>query len=420
MSDTSGKGPEKPEAAGTNAEQANPGTARPRPPVIDLEAKDVGKTEAATKPAATSPVGGSVPPSSTMKTPTPPKPQETSKTPPPPPPPHKPKEDTAEAGYPMMPLVAAAIGGAALATAVVFGLSAAGLIPSGQDSRVAALESDVVRLQDAISTARDGQRPDPRVAELSRQLSELSEKVEATATAPASGAAADTTELASRLQQIEQGNAALSTRVEELAREAGSANASLGQRVEELGRSSQSVQQAASADDRSALALSAAAALDAALMRGGSYADEMTAVQAFMPSADVGPLAAHAEAGIPSATTIATAWRKAVDVAPPPPPAADAGVVDRFMANARSLVRVTPTGEPSGDAPEARRARFEAALNRVDLSKALEEWEGLAASVKEASAEQAKAARTRLDAEAASAALRTAALNEARKAVTAP
>ncbi|GGE27823.1 hypothetical protein GCM10007276_01260 [Agaricicola taiwanensis] len=430
MSDTSGKGPDKPTPAGAKAEEPKPSAARPRPPVIDLEAKDVGKSATSTAPAASgapsgsSPSSAAPPPKDPPRTSQPQQPGAAAKSAPPPPP-QPPKQEVrgepANRAQPFLPLMAAGIGGAVVAALLMLGLSAVGLMPNADADRVAALEGDVVRLQDALSTAQGAENADPRVAELERKLAEFGERLEAAAVASETAPRPDdtaVTDLAGRLQQIEQDSTALSARLDGLAE----ADRALEQQINTVSQSSQAntAQQTAetSTSERSALALSAAAALDTALVRGQPYGQELSAVQAFMPQADVEALAPHAETGLPPAPRIAAQWRQALDSAPPPPPPANAGVVDRLMANASSLIRVTPMGEPEGDAPEARRARFLGALDRADLAAALAEWNAFDPSLKKATEGPAAMARARIEAEKAGSALRTLALDEARKAVT--
>lgn len=443
MSDTSGKGPENPSAAGTGSETPKPTSpARPRPPVIDLEAKELGKTGTAAgtttpPPAPTAPPAqpsqakaAEKPDMKPATTPTHPaakasddNAKKPSTTPPPPP---STGSATRIAGKEPShtPLIAAGLGGAALATVLIFGLSAAGLLPNGQEQRVVTLEEDIVRLQDALSATQSPQGPDPRIAALERRLNETTDKLDgailAAAAAGAGGDTAATADLAARLEQAEQGNAALSGRIDEMIKQRETLEASLRQRIDEVAKASGG--QAADAvtkREHLALGLSAAAALNAALLRGAPYADELAAVRAFIPDANVAALTASAGQGIPPARVIAARWRQAVDAAPPPPPPADAGVVDRFITNARSLVQITPIGAPEGTDPGARRARLLDALDRADLSAALTEWNAMDETFRKATGEAAAQAKGRVDAEAASASLQASALGKAREAASA-
>src|SRR5690606_22818028 len=81
------------------------------------------------------------------------------------------------------------------------------------------------------------------------------------------------------------------------------------------------------------------------------------------------------------------------------PVPADAGIVDRLAASARSLVSVRPIGAVEGaDAPSTA-ARLEAAVNVGDYAGAVEEYESLPEPARQAGAAFAADLKARLAAE---------------------
>ena len=289
------------------------------------------------------------------------------------------------------------------------------------------MESDVVRLQDAFSTARETQAPDPRLDE---RLADLDTRLTTLANAPqaasGTGAAEGVARIEDRLTALEQAAEGLAPRIEATAREQNEAIAALGTRLDQLAgelrglaTTAQNPQAQPTAQGvEAAIALSATAALEGALARGTTYAAELDAVEALFPQADTDPLRVRADTGLLPSPAIAAAWRASFDKAPPPAPPANASFADKLWTNARALIRTTPLGEPEGDAPEAIRARFLGALGRADLVQAMENWRKFDAGTRAATAEPAHLAESRLAAENAAAALRREALDKARATVT--
>ena len=74
------------------------------------------------------------------------------------------------------------------------------------------------------------------------------------------------------------------------------------------------------------------------------------------------------------------------------------GILDKFMASARTLVQVRPSGPVSGDSTTAILSRIEAALNAKDLQAARAEWDGLDDAAKAASAQWVDALDDRIKA----------------------
>ena len=77
-------------------------------------------------------------------------------------------------------------------------------------------------------------------------------------------------------------------------------------------------------------------------------------------------------------------------------PSPDAGMVDRLLFHAKSLVSVRPAGPVTGDSAEAVVSRMQAKVAAGDLAGALKEREALPAAAKEASMEWAGQAAQRV------------------------
>ena len=78
----------------------------------------------------------------------------------------------------------------------------------------------------------------------------------------------------------------------------------------------------------------------------------------------------------------------------------NAGFLDRIVAGIGSLVTVQPMGPVEGSDPAAIVSRMRAAVAAGDLAKALQERDGLPAAGKDASAEWAAAATSRVTVDA--------------------
>ncbi|WP_183738738.1 MULTISPECIES: COG4223 family protein [Rhizobium] len=146
----------------------------------------------------------------------------------------------------------------------------------------------------------------------------------------------------------------------------------------------------------------AAAALKAAIDRGGPFLAELDAFAGVAPDDPaVADLRSFAETGIPSRAElvrqvpdIATAIVEAVNQPDP-----NQSWSDRLMASAKSLVTVRPVGNIEGESVEAISARLEDKVKNGDLSGASAEWNALPAPGKQASAafKQSLEARIRVE-----------------------
>jgi hypothetical protein len=124
----------------------------------------------------------------------------------------------------------------------------------------------------------------------------------------------------------------------------------------------------------------AAAALKAAIDRGGSFEPEL---QTFANVAGDDPAAAQlkdfAATGVPSRAQLQQDFSQVADamleVSTQPDPAQ--GLAARLFSSALSVVKVRQIGQVEGSTPEARIARIEDGLRNGDLSAAAREWDAL-------------------------------------------
>ncbi len=142
----------------------------------------------------------------------------------------------------------------------------------------------------------------------------------------------------------------------------------------------------------------AAAGLKSAIDRGGSFMAELEAfatVSEDQPLLDA--LRDYAAAGVPTINQLSEDFPAVANqiVATGQGLAEDAGIADRLMASARSLVQVRPKGEVKGDTPGAVAARVESRLLESDLDGAISEFEALPDAAKTEVADFADKMRAR-------------------------
>lgn len=124
----------------------------------------------------------------------------------------------------------------------------------------------------------------------------------------------------------------------------------------------------------------AAAGLKTAIDRGGPFMSELEAFASVAPDDPAVPeFRELAASGVPSRSDLMAAFPDAANqaIAAANPIDPDAGLVDRLMSSALSVVKVRPVGEVEGDTAEAIVARTEARLLDGNLDAALSEWNTL-------------------------------------------
>lgn len=279
------------------------------------------------------------------------------------------------------------------------------------NSRIEAVEQAVANLQEAVSSGEAGENAG--LEALKARVQEL----ETAASSPAgSGAGEADPAIQEALSALEERvsalpeNAVSADQVEALqqelaalreaanaAQQAASGNSEQLQSV--AGRLDELAQQVEAEDEGPKLALVvAASALKSAVERGTPFASELETFTAIAPDAPgLEPLQPYAEQGIPTreelaeaAPLVATRLAALENAAPP-----DAGIVDRLMSSAKSVVSVRPVGEVEGESISAIAARMEAAVLGGNYEKALAEYESLPPEAKERASAFAEKLRAR-------------------------
>lgn len=154
----------------------------------------------------------------------------------------------------------------------------------------------------------------------------------------------------------------------------------------------------ATAREMAARALSVSA-LKSAVDSGRSYETELAAVKAGLPEGtDLAALQAHAKDGIaPVSVLIAEFPAVARNIHGTfSEPDRSVGLLDSFIAGAKSIVSVRGPGDADGTGPEASLRRMENAVSKGDLSSGLADYETLPDVAKQAGADWAARAKARV------------------------
>lgn len=155
----------------------------------------------------------------------------------------------------------------------------------------------------------------------------------------------------------------------------------------------------AGAGSRVAAAI-AASALKSAADRGAGFMSELEAYAAVSADEDtVAALRDYAASGVPTPAQLVERFPAVANriIASSNGLGADAGIVDRLSASARSLVQIRPVGEVEGTEPGAVTARMEVALREGDFERAIGEWETLPEAARTASMDFVDDLRARRD-----------------------
>lgn len=301
-------------------------------------------------------------------------------------------------GAPTMAAVAAAgIVGGLVALAGAGSMQYAGYLPAlspaserstaDQAAELAALRSEVEGLRATVSQGADTKQIEERLAAL-----------ESTPSQPAS--AADTT----GFDQVREQLTGLQNAVETL-RASGETTAtglseletSLGGRIAEIEKKLEEPR-----DDVEVARAIAVAGLKAAVDRGGTFLTELDTLAGITPDDPIiGSLRDYARTGIPSRAELVRQFQDTASsilsaVNQPDP---NQGLAERLLSSALSVVKVRPVGNVEGDTPEATVARMEDKLRNGDLQGASLEWDTLPEAGKAASADFAKALKSRIEVE---------------------
>jgi hypothetical protein len=356
---------------------------RRRPPVLDLEAKDVGAQEEATQARSEQASAGSFWDG------------------------WRARAATFEWRAPLLPVATAAAGviGGAL---IVYLLLAREAAP---DPRVGELSNQVAALATQIESLAKRPPPAPpdnsavltRIDALMQAVQATEKRLAAVEERPVPPANERSAAIESTLQELRSG-------LSELRRAAAEAPAAatpeaIGQIAARIGALEQRIAALAARPELQALPaaeplaerLIALNQLRDAALGGKPYAAELGAAQARLgdKAAALSPLEATAKSGLPTLTALRDNFQRLV-----PEffrrPEATGGFLDRLVANAARLVEVRPVGEPEGASVGAIIARAETGLERGDLSSAIKEVEALPESMRAKASAWLARARQRL------------------------
>lgn len=266
-------------------------------------------------------------------------------------------------------------------------------LPAELSARLDGLEAAVAE----AGTGSGGTGGDPAaLAALEDRLAGLESRIAALAEAGTS--AAPDPELASQLNELRAAQSGFQSSIAELQ----SSTDALASKISELEQGQQALSAQVDAPSRQidlARAI-AAAGLKSAIDRGGPFMSELEAFASVAPDDPAVPeLRDLAARGVPSRAELVAGFSdaasKAIAAADPGDP--EAGLVDRLMSSAMSVVKVRKVGDVAGDSAEAIVARAETRLLNGDLEAALAEWTTLPEASRVATSEygEALAARAR-------------------------
>ena len=382
-----------------------------KPPVLDLTARETGKPESESAKPETA---KSAEPKESASKPTPPKM----------PVPAEPEREFA---------FGAAIAGAVLGLAAAYGLALLGYWPSAPapvlqaDPRLAQLGSAIPELQTVTQTTQS------ELSALNARVAGL-EKAGGTAVASAppvdlGGVQADIAALSARVDGLGAAptNAVAATDVDALKTDL----AGFGTRLDELGARIGTTEAGVRTLETSVTATTAALAeqpadvgavlqlplvlsgFESAFATGRPYETELAALRAAVPDAAIPTdIANGATTGLTRPDVIASQFATVLPAMLAGRPAnPDAGWQDGALDWLRSAIALRPTGELSGDDPEAVVSRLEAAIARRDYAAAETLMAGLPEPMQAAAGDVPGLIRAQAEAGKFLEALRTQALN---------
>lgn len=278
--------------------------------------------------------------------------------------------DASRSGSSSSGLLAAGIVGGLIALLAAGSMQYAGYLPSSASdtgsSELPALKAEVANLRQQIASAQ------PAAAD----TSDLETRLAALESSTASGGG----DVADKLASLESTVSTLQS--EKAAQDA--ANADLTRR---LGEAETKINEPR--DDIEVARAIASAGLKAAIDRGGPFLTELDTLSRVTPDDPaIQSLKPFAATGVPSRSEltrefpdVANAMLASLDQTDP-----NQGIIDRLAESALSLVKVRPVGNVEGEGADAKIARIEDKLRNGDLKGAALEWDGLAEPAKAAAA----------------------------------
>mgnify|MGYP003630332894 FL=1 len=286
---------------------------------------------------------------------------------------------------------------------------------SGSESIVEGLEGRIGALETRVESSASGQSgvlpPD-----LEEKIAGLAAKVESL---QASGSNDGSLQLQDKLLAVEKAQneqatalSGLQASLSELEGAVKSAGQQQTQTLQSLQSRLDAVEKTLSGprEDIKVARAIAAASLKAAIDRGGSFMAELEAFASVdgsngqdgaAESAAVEQLRTYAASGVPSRSNLLASFPAAADAMIDAANGgnSDAGLVDRLLNSATSLVKIRPVGDVSGDSVQAIVARMESRLANGDLQGALNEWKTLPEKARSASAGFSKNLEARIEVE---------------------
>lgn len=315
---------------------------------------------------------------------------------------HEPTSDQQQRPGATSGLIAAGIVGGLIALIGAGAIQYAGLLPGGSSAKsnsadISALSAEIDGLKQTVANlaAAPPAKPDSdleaRIASLETAAKSMPPAAAPT-DAPSSDPAASQ-KIADLTNQLAQLKATIT--------QATQAQASTGADISKRLDDAEKKLNEPGKDTAVARAI-AAAALKAAIDRGGPFRPELDTFAGVSPDDPaVADLRNFADIGVPSRTDLI---RQAPDVATTivgvtQQPNESQSWSERLMASAKSLVKVRPVGNVEGDSVEAIAARFEDKVKNGDLPGAVTEWNSLPPAGKAASAafKQSVEARIRVE-----------------------
>ncbi len=321
--------------------------------------------------------------------------------------------------------VVAGLAGGLVALLAAGGLQFAGVLgaPGGSDGGTEQLQAEIASLRSQVA---DLGGPDAgidlggRVDALTAAVEQVKAEVEAVKSSAGQGGSGEA------LAGLDQRIKAMESSVAQLSQGGASSElTALGDRITSLESAVKAADDAATGDDGKLAALEqsvsslnskveaqasqpkialaiAASALKAAVERGGAFTAELETFAAISPDApELAALRSHAEKGVATRADIVAETDEAADamIAAAKPVNPDAGIVERLVSSAESLVKVRPIGQVEGTGVPETVARMEVAVNQGDFAKALAEYETLPEAAKAAGAAFAAKLKARQDVE---------------------
>ncbi len=270
-------------------------------------------------------------------------------------------------------------------------------IAKAAEERSLALEKQVSQLEDRIvSAAGAGIDVEAVKTALSGETTQLAERIAALETAAKNISPVMGDQLTGVNEQVGELKGALSAIESRISTLELTVN-------EKIMPSMESVEKAGEAalQSQSVARSVSARALEVALENGNSIDAELASAEALIgKSANIDALKALSAKGIKSGQTLVSEFDviagkiQSLDGGTQ----TDSGIMDRFLASAKSLVTVRPAGPIDGDSDIAVVSRISASLNSGVFADGLSEWQKLSDPAKEASKEWAQALADRTQA----------------------